>query len=461
MARKIEHTEEDQERIRLSNENKRRSLFDIPNASSKLNHNELPDNTIEKIASKLELLKSTNQNILGNKDFLTDNTDNLSGSKNTHTDKKTGSIDQNITDNLSDTDNYSVTDKKTVTDKISEPITIFTDKKTGLSNILTDNNSESDKKTVSNTLTICQDIIHNLRGYYLNDSIKIAMILDINLNSDLPFSARNFLTVLLTYTSHTWFDLSIYKFLKFVNLEERNFYRFRKDLDKVCYIEVVNKTTVFNFIDLYFKHSINSETPTENIPDNLSVSNYSKLVSNNTSFNLLTNTNADKKSVTDNLSGIVKKNPSSYLVQLATEDFLKKVLLIPGFDTETYYSKSIINQISQYQSDNMNNPEKDLNLLALCMYSNEKCNKKETIYNYVFASLKKGALDTLVNKFKEQAEPYNNLKFDDLDKKSISDLLSMCQLCNLNQVGSWGDLFNRLQEKKKSIDELVSKLCSE
>lgn len=458
MARKIELTEEQTTKIKLENEKKRRALFDLH--SNSVNSNEIPDNTIEKIASKLELLNATNKTTPKNNDKLIDDTDKLSVSENNNTDKMTGYIYRNIPDKLSGTDNSSVTDKKTVTDKISEPIINLTDKMTVSKNILPDNNSESDKMTVSNTLTNCQDIIHNLRGYYLSDSIKIAMILDINLNSELPFSARNFLSVLLSYTSHTWFDLSIYKFLKFANLEERNFYRFRKDLDKVCHIEVVNKTTVFNFVDLYYKHSANNEIPLINNTDKLSVLDYSKLVSNNTNINLLTNKDTDKKTVTDNLSGN-RKNPSSYLVQLATEDFLKKVLLIPGFDTETYYSKSIINQISQYQSDNINNPDKDLNLLALCMYSNEKCNKKETIYNYVFASLKKGALDTLVNKFKEQAEPYNTLNFDDLDKKSLSDLLSMCQLCNLNQAGSWGDLFNRLQEKKKSIDELVSKLCSE
>jgi len=455
MARKIELSTEDINRIKEENEKKRRALFNLH--SNTQNDNELTDDTIEKIGAKLELLKSPvkytdTKNTIKNHLL----TDNLSVPTQNNTDKKTVSSYLNITDNLSDTDISSVTDKKTVTDKISEPIFNLTDKKTVLSETLTDNKSERDKMTVSNSLTICQDILHNFRGYLIEESIKIQMILDINLNSELPFSARNFLTVLLSYTTHTWFDLSIYKFLKFANLEERNFYRFRKDIDKVCHVEVINKTTVFNFIDLYLKHSENTNNDTENITDKMSVSNHSKLVSNNTNLNLLTNIDTDKKTVTDNLSGT--KKASSFLVKIATEDFLKKVFLIPGFDTEGVYSKNTIKQIAEYQSDHINEKDKDLNLLALCLYSKEKCNQKQNIYGYVFSSLKHGALDSLVNNYKEKASHYVNMSFENIESKSLQELKNLCQICNLNQAGSWGDLNDRLKEKKDYIDNTVSKL---
>jgi len=455
MARKIELSSEEITRIKEENEKKRRALFNLH--SNTQTDYELSDDTIEKIGAKLELLKSpvkqTNSKIETEVKSLTDI---LSGSINTNTDKKSVPYTQPITDNLSFTDNMSDTNKKTVTDKIAEPLSNFTDKKSVLTEALTDNNSESDKMTVINSLTICQDIIHNLRGYILSDSVKISMILDINLNSELPFSARNFLTVLLSYTTHTWFDLSIYKFLKFANLEERNFYRFRKDIDKVCHVEVINKTTVFNFIDLYLKHSENTNNDTENITDKMSVSNHSKLVSNNTNLNLLTNIDTDKKTVTDNLSGT--KKTSSFLVRIATEDFLKKVFLIPGFDSDGVYSKNTIKQIAEYQSDHINEKDKDLNLLALCLYSKEKCNQKQNIYGYVFSSLKHGALDSLVNNYKEKASHYVNMSFENIESKSLQELKNLCQICNLNQAGSWGDLNDRLKEKKDYIDNTVSKL---
>ena len=134
MARKIELTEEQTTKIKLENEKKRRALFDLH--SNSVNSNGIPDNTIEKIASKLELLNATNKTTPKNNDKLIDDTDKLSVSENNNTDKMTGYIYRNIPDKLSGTDNSSVTDKKTVTDKISEPIINLTDKMTVSKNIL-------------------------------------------------------------------------------------------------------------------------------------------------------------------------------------------------------------------------------------------------------------------------------------------------------------------------------------
>ncbi len=468
MARKIELTAEDEKRIKTENEKKRRSLFDLHYNTNA--DNNIPDNTIEKIGEKLKLLKSSNTPVIypdySDLEKLSvkesNITDNMSEPQTQITDKMSLIIKENnyITDKMSDTDKLSDSDKmseiikndKFITDNMSESLVLDTDKM-----------SEIDVLGSDILSVYSQYGLSNFRGYPLSDEIKLLMILDININTDLSFSARNFLTILILFSSHTWFDVSVHKFLKIIKLEERTFYRFKNDIEKICHIEIMNKLTVFNFIDIYLKVTEKHQNLTEKDTDILSVmSCVSKLVLFKENKNLLTKENFGKnsKSETEHKIKNASFKPSAFLSEIATTDFLKKILLVPGFDSESYYSKNVIKQINNYQTDHIHEPDKDLNLLALCLYSKEKCVKKQTIYNYVFSSLKKGAMDSLINNYKEKAKPYNEVSFDNLDSKSIIELKEMCKICHINADGSWGDLEKRLQEKKNEINLLVEKLMS-